>query len=220
MLTDLRFALRQLIKSPGFTLLAVVTLTLGIGLNTAIFSLVNDLFLRRLPFKDPGRLVHLFTPETKGAETIEWPLSAPRFQLYREGQTIFDGFAADNPDALTLTGRGDPVQIFGFRVTANYFDVLGVRPILGRNFLPSEEEGADVALVSEKFWKSRLGGDPNVLGTQHYARRRRAHDRRRGAEYAGAVGRTEWQRSLDDQAVCHRRFFLRTDDARHRRSCA
>ena len=164
MLTDLRFALRQLIKSPGFTLLAVVTLTLGIGLNTAIFSLVNDLFLRRLPFKDPGRLVHFYSGD-KTAEAIEWPLSAPRFQLYREGQTIFDGFAADNPVALTLTGRGDPVQIFGFRVTANYFDVLGVRPILGRNFLPSEEEGADVALVSDHFWKSRLGGDPNVLGS-------------------------------------------------------
>ena len=95
---------------------------------------------------------------------MEWPLSAPRFQHYREGQTIFDGFAADNPVALTLTGLGDPVQIFGFRVTANYFDVLGVRPIRGRTFLPSEEEGADVALVSEHFWRSRLGGDPNVLG--------------------------------------------------------
>ena len=164
MLTDLRFALRQLIKSPGFTLLAVVTLTLGIGLNTAIFSLVNDLFLRRLPFQDPARLVHFHSGD-KTAEAIEWPLSAPRFQLYREGQTIFDGFAADNPVALTLTGRGDPVQIFGFRVTANYFDVLGVRPIRGRNFLPSEEEGADVALVSEHFWKSRLGGDPKVVGS-------------------------------------------------------
>ena len=93
MLTDLRFALRQLFKSPGFTLLAVITLTLGIGLNTAIFSLVNDLFLRSLPFKDPGRLVHFYSGE-KTAEAIEWPLSAPRFQLYREGQTIFDGFAA------------------------------------------------------------------------------------------------------------------------------
>ncbi|MGH8094524.1 MAG: ABC transporter permease [Chthoniobacterales bacterium] len=163
MLFDLRFALRQLLKSPGFTLLAVITLTLGIGLNTAIFSLVNDLFLRGLPFKDPGRLVHFYAGD-KTAEAIEWPLSAPRFQLYREGQTIFRGLAADNPVAMTLTGRGDPVQIVGFRVTANYFDVLGVRPVRGRNFLPNEEEGADVALVSEHFWKSRLGGDPNVVG--------------------------------------------------------
>ncbi len=163
MLTDLRFALRQLLKSPGFTLLAVITLTLGIGLNTAIFSLINDLFLRGLPFKDPTRLVHFYSGE-KTAEALEWPLSAPRFQLYRQGQTIFDGFAADNGIAFTLTGLGDPVQIVGFKVTANYFDVLGVPLIRGRNFLPNEEEGADVAIVSEHFWKSRLGGDPNVLG--------------------------------------------------------
>ncbi len=163
MLTDLRFALRQLLKSPGFTLLAVITLTLGIGLNTAIFSLINDLFLRGLPFKDPSQLVHFYSGE-KTAESLEWPLSGPRFQLYRQGQTIFDGFAADNGIAFTLTGLGDPVQIVGFKVTANYFDVLGVPLIRGRNFLPNEEEGADVAIVSEHFWKSRLGGDPNVLG--------------------------------------------------------
>jgi len=163
MLTDLRFALRQLLKSPGFTLLAVITLTLGIGLNTAIFSLINDLFLRSLPFKDPGRLVHFYSGE-KTAKELEWPMSAPRFQLYREGQTAFDGFAADNGQGVTLTGMGDPVQIVAFRVTANYFDVLGVQPIRGRTFTPNEEEGADVAVVSEHFWHSRLGGDPNVLG--------------------------------------------------------
>ena len=109
MLIDLRFALRQLFKSPGFTLLAVITLTLGIGLNTAIFSLVNDLFLRGLPFKDPGRLVQFHSGE-KTAETLEWPLSAPRFQLYREGQTLFDGFAADNGVAVHFDrpGRSRP----------------------------------------------------------------------------------------------------------------
>ena len=163
MLTDLRFAVRQLFKSPGFTLLAVITLTLGIGLNTAIFSLINDLFLRSLPFHEPARLVHFYSGE-KTAQELQWPLSAPRFQLYRQGQTLFDGFAADNPVGFILTGRGDPVQIGGFRVTANYFDVLGVRPIRGRNFSPNEEEGADVAIVSEHFWRSRLGGDPDVIG--------------------------------------------------------
>ena len=88
MLTDLRFALRQLRKSPGFTLLAVLTLTLGIGLNTAIFSLINDLFLRGLPFKEPARVVHLFT-KPKGGDSFDFPLSAPRFMHYRDGQTIF-----------------------------------------------------------------------------------------------------------------------------------
>src|SRR3954447_6445035 len=163
MMTDLRFALRQLLKSPGFTLLAVITLTLGIGLNTAIFSLINDLFLRSLPFKDPGRLVHFYTGE-KSAKELEWPMSAPRFQLYREGQTSFDGLAADNGTGVTLTAMGDPAQLIAFRVTANYFDVLGVQPIRGRTFMPKEEEGADVAVVSEHFWHGRLGGDPNVLG--------------------------------------------------------
>ena len=163
MLTDLRFALRQLLKSPGFTLLAIITLALGIGLNTAIFSLVNDLFLRGLPFKEPARVVHLFT-KPKGGDTFDYPLSGPRFMHYRDGQRIFDGFAAESFSAFTLTGLGEPVQLQGFRTTANYFDVLGVPPIMGRTFTPQEEEGADVAIVSEKFWRSRLGGDPNVLG--------------------------------------------------------
>ena len=163
MLADLRFAFRQLRKSPGFTSIAVITLALGIGLNTAIFSLINDLFLRGLPFKEPSRLVHLYNSD-KARDLVDVAISAPRYQLYRDGQTIFDGFAAENSFAFTLTGLGDPVQIFGGRLTSNYFDVLGVRPILGRNFLPVEEESADVALVTKNFWEKRLGGDPNVIG--------------------------------------------------------
>src|SRR6267154_3263288 len=162
-MSDLKFALRQLRKSPGFTLIAVVTLALGIGLNTAIFSLINDLFLRRLPFKEPSRIVHLDNGD-KARDLADVGISAPRYQLYRDGQTIFDGFAAENFFAFTLTGLGDPVQIFGGRLTSNYFDVLGVRPILGRNFLPEEEEGADVAVVTKNFWQKRLGGDLNVIG--------------------------------------------------------
>src|SRR3989440_1998690 len=163
MLTDLRFAFRQLIKSPGFAFLAVITLTLGIGLNTAIFSLINDLFLRGLPFKEPGRVVHIYSSD-KGRGLDQIALSAPRFMHYCEGQTLFDGLAGESGIAVTLTGLGDPVQIPVFRVTSNYFDVLGVRPIRGRNFLPQEEDGADVAMVSENFWRKRMGGDPNVLG--------------------------------------------------------
>ncbi len=162
-MNDLKFALRQLRKSPAFTLIAVITLALGIGLNTTIFSLINDLFLRGLPFKEPSRVVHMFAGN-KSRNVVDIPISAPRFQHYREGQTLFDGFAAENLFAFTLTGLGDPVQIFGGRVTPNYFDVLGVRPMLGRNFLPQEEEGADVALVTKSFWQKRLGGDPNVIG--------------------------------------------------------
>src|SRR5881275_3055927 len=116
MMTDLRFALRQLLKSPGFTLLALITLALGIGLNTAIFSLINDLFLRDLPFKEPQRVVHMYS-NARERNLLELAISAPRFQHYREAQTIFDGFGAENVFAFTLTGLGDPVQIFGGRVT-------------------------------------------------------------------------------------------------------
>jgi len=162
MMTDLRFALRQLRKSPGFTLLAVITLTLGIGLNTAIFSLINDLFLKGLPFQEPGRVLEVFSHFKE--QTVDFPLSAPRFIHFRDGQQVFNGFAAENGVGTTVTGLGDPFQVPLFKTTANYFDVLGLRATLGRTFRPEEEEGADVAVVTERFWKARLGSDPNVIG--------------------------------------------------------
>src|SRR5438067_1116294 len=100
----------------------------------------------------------------KHRNQVETAVSAPRYLHYRDGQTIFDGLSAENIFAFTLTGLGDPVQLFGGRVTANYFDVLGVRPIRGRNFLPQEEGGADVAMVTENFWQKHMGGDANVIG--------------------------------------------------------
>ncbi|HEY2139764.1 MAG TPA: ABC transporter permease, partial [Chthoniobacterales bacterium] len=96
--------------------------------------------------------------------TDDFPMSAPRFMFYRDGQTIFSGFAAENGSAATVTGLGDPFQVPIFKATANYFDVLGVRPIMGRTFLPQEEEGADVAIVTDRFWKARLGGNQDVIG--------------------------------------------------------
>jgi putative ABC transport system permease protein len=163
MISDLKYALRTLAKTPGFTIIAVVTLALAIGANTAIFSLINDLFLRGLPFKEPSRVVHLFGGD-KSRDLVDIGVSAPRYQHFRDGQTVFDGLAAENFFLFTLTGLGDPVQVFGGRLTSNYFDLLGVRPILGRNFLPQEEEGADLAVVTKNFWQKRLGGDPNVIG--------------------------------------------------------
>src|SRR5205809_8115961 len=137
MMTDVRFAFRQLFKSPGFTLLAVLTLALGIGLNTAIFSLINDLFLRGLPFQEPARVLHVFSHFKE--QTVDFPLFAPRYIHFRDGQTIFDRFAAENGLAATVTGLGDPFQVPLFKTTANYFDVLGLRPVQGRTFLPEEE---------------------------------------------------------------------------------
>ena len=162
-MNDLRFAFRRLRESPAFTLIAVVTLALVIGLNTAIFSLINDLFLRSLPFKEPERVVHMYS-NARERNLLELAVSIPRFQHYRDAQKIFDGFEGENIVPFTLTGLGDPVQLFGGKVTSSYFDVLGVRPIRGRNFLPEEEEGADVAMVTENFWQKRMGGDSNVIG--------------------------------------------------------
>ncbi|HEX3420790.1 MAG TPA: ABC transporter permease [Candidatus Udaeobacter sp.] len=163
MISDFKYALRTLAKTPGFTIMAVVTLALAIGANTAIFSLINDLFLRSLSFKEPRGVVH-FLSNAPDRKLIDLPLSLPRFQHYRAGQTMCEDLAAENVFAFTLTGLGDAVQLFGGRVTSNYFDVLGLRPIRGRNFLPNEEQGADVALVTENFWQKRMGGDPNVIG--------------------------------------------------------
>src|SRR4029077_5681414 len=98
-MNEIRFALRQLRKSPGFTVIAVMTLALGIGLNTSIFSLIDDLFLRPLPIKDPQRRFHVYS-HTPGRNLLELAVSVPRFQHFRESQTIFDGFAAENPSAF------------------------------------------------------------------------------------------------------------------------
>jgi predicted permease len=162
-MNDLRYALRMLLKSPGFSFIAIATLALGIGLNTAIFSLINDLFLRGLSFKEPQRVVHMYSNALE-RKLLELAISVPRFEHYRHSQTVFDGFAGESVTAFTLTGLGDTVQIFGGRATWDYFDVLGVKPIRGRNFLPNEEQGADVALVTENFWRNRMGGDPNIVG--------------------------------------------------------
>src|SRR5436190_2818240 len=161
-MNDLNFALRQLRKSPVFTLIAVLTLALGIGANTAIFSLLNDLFLKGLPFQEPERVLHILT---KGKDrTDEFQMSAPRFMIYRDGQTIFSGFAAENQQAATVSGLGDPLSVPIFKATANWFDVLGVRPIMGRTFLPQEEEGADVAIITDRFWKARFAGSQDIIG--------------------------------------------------------
>src|SRR5438034_9410435 len=121
-MNDVTFALRQLRKSPAFTLIAVITLALGIGLNTTIFSIINDLFLRGLPFKEPSRVVHLDNSD-KARDLADVGISAPRYQLYRDGQTIFHGLAAGNSAAqdsspFTLAGLRDPVQLFAWRVTS------------------------------------------------------------------------------------------------------
>ena len=162
-MTDLRFAFRQLLKSPGFTLLAVLTLALGIGMNTAIFSLIHNLFLRGLPFAEPEQLI-VTQAEAKERNLEQLPMSVPRFWHFRDGQTVFSNLAADTGTGFILTGLGDPIQVNGANQTANCMETLGIRPVLGRLFLPEEEMKADVALVSANFWRNRLNSDPQVIG--------------------------------------------------------
>src|SRR5947207_5513257 len=160
---DLRFAIRQLLKSPAFALLAVLTLALGIGMNTAIFSLINDLFLKGLPFQDPDRLV-ILQAEAKERNLSQLLMGVPRIWHFRDGQTVFSSFAAYTGTGYILTCIGDPIQLFGANTTANYFDTLGIHPILGRTFLSEEEMKADVALVSQNFWRKYLNADPQAIG--------------------------------------------------------
>jgi len=162
-MNDLTFALRQLRKSPAFTALAVMTLALGIGMNTAIFSLINELFLHGLPFERPTEIVRVFG-EAKERNLKQMPFSVPKFWHYRDGQTVFSNIAADRGTGFILTGIGDPVQLNGAEVTANYFDLLGQHPIIGRTFRAEEEGKTDVALISEHFWRTKLNRDPAVLG--------------------------------------------------------
>ena len=125
----------MLVKAPAFASIAILTLALGIGANTAIFSLIHELFLRGLPFKEPSRIMHIYG-EAKERDLKQLPFSVPKFWHYRDGQTVFSSMAADWGNGYILTGLGDPVQVLGENVTANYFDLLGIRPSLGRNFLP------------------------------------------------------------------------------------
>ena len=152
-------------KSPGFTTAAVLTLALGIGANTAMFSVVYALLLRPLPLDHPERLVFLIGNDTqRGGSGI--PFSVTAYDTLRDGVSTLAGVTAFNSEALTLTGAGDPVQLSGERVSPNFFDVVGVQPVAGRAFQPQEgNTGAQtVALLSEGVWERRFGRDPSILG--------------------------------------------------------
>jgi putative ABC transport system permease protein len=162
-MNDLRFAMRQIRKSPGFTSLAVITLAISIGMNTAVFSLIRDLFLRGLPFSEPQRVVRIYG-ESKERDLKQMPFSVPKFWHYRDGQNVFSSIAADWGNGFIMTGSGEPIQLLGGNVTANYFELLGIHPILGRNFLPEEESKGDVVMVTESFWRRHFNSDPTILG--------------------------------------------------------
>ncbi|MBZ5538568.1 MAG: ABC transporter permease [Acidobacteriia bacterium] len=163
-LRDLRYGLRTVVKNPAFSAIAVLTLALGIGANTAIFTVTNALLLRPLPYGDSSRLVYVYAARADAADQAG-PFSYPRFTLLRDANRSFSGLAAFSSEVFNLTGRGDPEQIPSARVSWNFFNVLGVKPLLGRTFIPGEGQpgGKEVALISHSLWR-RFGSDPEVIG--------------------------------------------------------
>src|SRR5580693_8105774 len=162
-LQDLKFAIRMLVKSPGFTVVAILTLALGIGANTAIFSIVNAVLLRPLPFKNSSQLVVLReTYKIVGNVSVSYP----DFLDWRQQSDSFAAMSVINNVNFNLSGVAQPESIHGYAVSPNFLTLLGVRPVLGRDLLPSEEKPgtAPVVLLSYQLWQSHLGGDPGVIG--------------------------------------------------------
>ena len=162
---DLRYGARTLRKNPGFTAVAVLTLALGIGANTAIFSVVNTVLLQPLPYQEPDRLVMVWEDDTKGGYPRDTPAAA-NFMDWRAQNQVFDGMAALADQSYNLTGIGEPERIEGRRVSADLFPLLGVPPLLGRTFLPEEDQPGNqpVAVMSYGLWQRRFGADSNLIG--------------------------------------------------------
>jgi putative ABC transport system permease protein len=163
-LQDLRYGLRTLIKNPGFSIVAVLTLALGIGANTAIFSVINTVLLRPLPYAQPDRLVSVELMNRRG-DLMTGSLSYPTFFDLRARNHVFEHFVTGRDTNLTLTGFGTPLQLDVEIVTWDLFPALGNQPVLGRGFLPSEETpGTHVVVLSHRFWQEQLGGDRAKVG--------------------------------------------------------
>ncbi|HTQ80863.1 MAG TPA: ABC transporter permease, partial [Thermoanaerobaculia bacterium] len=163
LLRDLRYGLRGLIQRPGFTLIAVLSLALGIGANTAIFTVLNSVFWQPLPVADPERLVAVFTVAREVPGYL--PISRLNFADYREQRAVFSDLALVAQLDLSLSGGGPPEQVSGELVSAGYFPLLGVRPLLGRTFLPEEDRIArPVVVLAEGLWRRRFGADRGILG--------------------------------------------------------
>jgi predicted permease len=164
LMQDVKYGIRMLVKNPGFTAIAILTLALGIGANTAIFSVVNSVLLRPLPFPDPDRLVTIWGTHSKLNETTR-ALSYPDIADLQSQNTAFENVAAYDESSVTLTGSGEPLHLNSARVNANMFSLLRVAPILGRAFAPGEDRAGNyVTILSHSLWKSQFHGDPSVIG--------------------------------------------------------
>src|SRR5205823_672320 len=167
---DLRGGLRMLKKSPGFTAVAVLSLALGIGANTAIFTVINAVFLHPLPIEEPSRVVELFTRDSKTVQSGNFtltPTSYQNYEDYRDQNQVFTGLAGYFGLGLQWTRNGETQGLRALMASANYFDVLGIRPFRGRLFLPGEDQkpAADtVVVISHSLWAREFGSDPDLVG--------------------------------------------------------
>ena len=165
LLQDIRYGWRQLLKHPGFTALAILSMALGIGANTAIFSLVDTVLLRPLPVQEPSQLIAVDGQLRNGTDfTLQ---SYPNYKDYRDRNTVFSGLLAYRFVVTSLSHNGVNERVWGFDVSGNYFDVLGVKPALGRGFLPEEDQtpgSHPVVILSHASWQKRFAADPNIIG--------------------------------------------------------
>jgi putative ABC transport system permease protein len=162
---DIHYGVRSLLKRPGFTAIAVITLALGIGANTAIFSVVNTLLLRPLPFKEPTRLVQVWEANYKrGRNTMD--VSYPNFADWRDQNQVFEQIAAYSDKTFNLTDAGEPERIQGEIVSPSIFPLLGIKPVFGRVLLPEEDHPNKVfsVVMSERLWRRRFNSDPQIIG--------------------------------------------------------
>jgi predicted permease len=162
-MSDLKFAFRQLLKNPGFAVVAVLTLALGIGATTAIFSVVNGVMLKGLPYRQPEQLVRVFE---SNEGTPKFPISAGAFQDYREQNTSLAAFALYTREDLDLSKDEKPERLAALRVTSGFFDVLGVQPLVGRSFARQDETPGSqkVAILSNSLWRRRFNADSTIVG--------------------------------------------------------
>src|SRR5438034_7162902 len=168
LLQDLKYGFRTLAKNLGFTAVAVLTLALGIGANTAIFSVVSGVLLRKPPVKDCDRVMMVLSiNRAQGWDYgLEDPASAPDFLDWRNESHVFEEMAAVEPGDFNLTGRAEPQRVAGMRVSANYFHLLGVNAALGRTFVAGDDEPGreHVAILSYGLWQTHFASDPSVVG--------------------------------------------------------
>jgi putative ABC transport system permease protein len=163
LIQDMRFGTRMLLKRPGFTLIAVITISLGIGANTAIFSVVNAALLKPLPYRDPDRLMFLRGTQPNGRLSL---LSFQEFNEFRDQSGVFESLAAEVTQSVNLTGVNEPDRVRGGFVSANFFETFKIAPLIGRTFAQGEDSaGAErVVVISQNLWQSRLNSDPNLEG--------------------------------------------------------